>query len=50
MLNGVELGKRIANGLGQADAGDEDGLAAQDSSTKGLIAYCRANRKQGRFR
>ncbi|MFT0846603.1 glucose-6-phosphate isomerase [Actinomycetaceae bacterium L2_0104] len=42
---GVELGKQMANGLGPAIAGDEEALAAQDPSTKGLIAYYRANRK-----
>ncbi len=42
---GVELGKQMANGLGPAIAGDEDALAAQDPSTKGLIGYYRANRK-----
>ena len=42
---GVELGKQMANGLGPAIAGDEKALAAQDPSTKGLIAYYRANRK-----
>ena len=42
---GVELGKQMANELGPAIAGDEDALAAQDPSTKALIAYYRANRK-----
>ena len=42
---GVELGKQMANDLGPAIAGDADALAAQDPSTKGLIAYYRANRR-----
>ncbi|MGO3042029.1 glucose-6-phosphate isomerase [Ancrocorticia populi] len=42
---GVELGKQMANDLGPAIAGDPAALAAQDPSTKGLIAYYRANRR-----
>ena len=42
---GVELGKQMAKDLGPAISGDTDALAAQDSSTAGLIAYYRANRK-----
>ncbi|MDN6487136.1 MAG: glucose-6-phosphate isomerase [Ancrocorticia sp.] len=42
---GVELGKQMANDLGPAIAGDPAAVAAQDPSTKGLIAYYRANRR-----
>ncbi|MGO1637860.1 MAG: glucose-6-phosphate isomerase [Ancrocorticia populi] len=42
---GVELGKQMANDLGPVIAGDPAALAAQDPSTKGLIAYYRANRR-----
>ncbi|MFC0675780.1 glucose-6-phosphate isomerase [Brachybacterium hainanense] len=41
---GVELGKQLAKGLAPAVAGDEDAIAAEDSSTAGLIRYYRAHR------
>lgn len=42
---GVELGKALAKELTPAVAGDEDVIAAQDTSTQQLIRYYRANRK-----
>ncbi|MDY5153392.1 glucose-6-phosphate isomerase [Actinobaculum suis] len=42
---GVELGKQMAIDLAPAIAGDEEALAAQDSSTRALIAYYREHRQ-----
>lgn len=42
---GVELGKAMAKQLTGAVAGDEEAIAAQDASTRGLIEYYRANRR-----
>ncbi|QOR47095.1 glucose-6-phosphate isomerase [Trueperella pecoris] len=42
---GVELGKAMAKALNSAVEGDREAIAAQDSSTRGLIEYYRANRK-----
>ena len=42
---GVELGKQLAKALEPAVAGDDDALAAQDSSTQGLIRYYREHRR-----
>jgi glucose-6-phosphate isomerase len=42
---GVELGKQLAVQLGPAVAGDEDAAAAQDPSTRSLIAYYRRHRR-----
>lgn len=41
---GVELGKVLAKQILPAITGDADALAAQDSSTRGLIEFYRANR------
>ncbi|GAA1352633.1 glucose-6-phosphate isomerase [Falsarthrobacter nasiphocae] len=41
---GVELGKKLAKDLAPAIAGDEAAIKAQDSSTRSLIEYYRANR------
>ncbi|MCS6712418.1 glucose-6-phosphate isomerase [Brachybacterium sp. EF45031] len=41
---GVELGKKLANELAPAVAGDEQAIAAEDSSTAGLIRYYREHR------
>ncbi|GAA1715989.1 glucose-6-phosphate isomerase [Brachybacterium phenoliresistens] len=41
---GVELGKQLAKGLAPAVAGDEDAIAAEDSSTAALIRYYREHR------
>ncbi len=41
---GVELGKKLARDLVPAIAGDQQVLAEQDSSTRGLIDYYRAHR------
>ena len=41
---GVELGKKLANQIAPAVTGDDEALAAQDSSTQNLIHYYRANR------
>ncbi|MGY5763790.1 glucose-6-phosphate isomerase [Brachybacterium sp. DNPG3] len=41
---GVELGKQLAKDLAGAVAGDEDAIAAEDSSTSALIRYYRENR------
>src|SRR6476661_2420536 len=38
---GVELGKQLAQQVGPAIAGDDDAFAAQDASTRALIAYYR---------
>ena len=42
---GVELGKQLAKQLEPAVAGDADALAAQDSSTQGLVGYYLAHRR-----
>lgn len=42
---GVELGKALAKELTPAVSGNAEVLAAQDSSTRGLIEFYRANRK-----
>ncbi|WP_312171394.1 glucose-6-phosphate isomerase [Microbacterium sp.] len=42
---GVELGKQLAMQIAPAIGGDEDAVAAQDASTKALLAYYAANRK-----
>lgn len=42
---GVELGKAMAKQLASAVEGDEAAIVAEDSSTRGLIEYYRANRK-----
>ncbi|SDD52146.1 glucose-6-phosphate isomerase [Auraticoccus monumenti] len=41
---GVELGKKLAQDLTPAVAGDEDALAAADASTRGLIEWYRGKR------
>ena len=41
---GVELGKQLAKNLAPAVAGDEQAIAAEDSSTAGLIRYYREHR------
>ena len=41
---GVELGKQLANQIAPAISADDAALAAQDSSTQGLIRYYRAHR------
>ncbi len=41
---GVELGKQLALQVSPAISQDDDALAAQDSSTRGLIEYYRAQR------
>ncbi|MCT1654522.1 glucose-6-phosphate isomerase [Brachybacterium muris] len=41
---GVELGKQLAKGLAPAVAGDEQAIAAEDSSTAALIRYYREHR------
>ena len=41
---GVELGKQLAKGLAPAVAGDEEAIAAEDSSTAALIRYYREHR------
>ena len=41
---GVELGKKLAVEIAPAVSGDAEILAAQDSSTRSLIEYYRANR------
>ena len=41
---GVELGKQLALQIAPAIEGDDAALAAQDASTKALIAYYKANR------
>ncbi|MFK4851537.1 glucose-6-phosphate isomerase [Microbacterium sp. ZW T6_19] len=43
---GVELGKQLAMQIAPAIEGDADAVAAQDPSTKALLAYYAANRKQ----
>lgn len=43
---GVELGKKLAQEVGPAIAGDADALAAQDASTQALIAYYREHRER----
>lgn len=42
---GVELGKQLALQIAPAIEGDEDAVAAQDASTKALLAYYHAHRK-----
>lgn len=42
---GVELGKKLAQEVGPAIDGDDDALAAQDASTRALIAYYREHRR-----
>lgn len=42
---GVELGKQLAMQIAPAISGDADAVAAQDASTKALLAYYAANRK-----
>ena len=42
---GVELGKQLAQQVGPAITGDDDALAAQDASTRALIAYYRKQRR-----
>ena len=42
---GVELGKKLATEIAPAVAGDAAALAAQDPSTRGLIAYYLENRR-----
>jgi glucose-6-phosphate isomerase len=42
---GVELGKQLAMQIAPAIEGDADAVAAQDPSTKALLAYYAANRK-----
>jgi glucose-6-phosphate isomerase len=42
---GVELGKKLAQEVGPAIAGDADALADQDASTQALIAYYREHRR-----
>ena len=42
---GVELGKQLAKDLAGAVAGDEAKIAAEDSSTEGLIRYYREHRE-----
>jgi glucose-6-phosphate isomerase len=41
---GVELGKKLALEIAPAVSGDDEALAAQDSSTKALVEYYRAHR------
>jgi len=41
---GVELGKKLALEIAPAVSGDDDALAAQDSSTRRLVEYYRAHR------
>jgi glucose-6-phosphate isomerase len=43
---GVELGKQLAQQIVPALAGDEVALAAQDASTRNLIAYYHAQRRR----
>jgi len=43
---GVELGKQLAMQIAPAIEGDADAVAAQDPSTKALLEYYAANRKQ----
>jgi glucose-6-phosphate isomerase len=42
---GVELGKQLAQQVGPAIDGDADALAAQDASTRALIAYYKEHRR-----
>ena len=41
---GVELGKKLAQEVGPAIGGDADAIAAQDASTRALLAYYHQNR------
>ncbi len=43
---GVELGKQLAQQVGPALDGDADALAAQDASTRALIAYYQEHRSR----
>ncbi|MGI8523953.1 MAG: glucose-6-phosphate isomerase [Nocardioides sp.] len=43
---GVELGKQLAQQVGPAITGDTEALAAQDPSTRALIAYYREHRRR----
>lgn len=43
---GVELGKQLAQQVGPALGGDADALAAQDASTRALIAYYQEHRRR----
>ncbi|WP_030484238.1 glucose-6-phosphate isomerase [Nocardioides aequoreus] len=43
---GVELGKQLAQQVGPALDGDADALAAQDASTRALIAYYQEHRRR----
>lgn len=42
---GVELGKQLALQIAPALEGDDDAIAAQDASTRGLLDYYRAHRE-----
>ena len=42
---GVELGKKLAQEVGPAIAGDDDALAEQDASSRALITYYREHRR-----
>lgn len=42
---GVELGKQLALQIAPAIEGDDDALAAQDASTRSLLAYYQAHRQ-----
>ncbi|MDN8548283.1 glucose-6-phosphate isomerase [Microbacterium sp. NM3R9] len=42
---GVELGKQLALQIAPAIEGDDDALAAQDASTRSLLAYYQAHRR-----
>ena len=42
---GVELGKQLALQIAPAVDGDADAIAAQDASTRGLLAYYAAQRR-----
>jgi glucose-6-phosphate isomerase len=41
---GVELGKQLALQIAPAIEGDESAIAAQDASTRALLAYYAAHR------
>ncbi|WP_148613124.1 glucose-6-phosphate isomerase [Nocardioides rubriscoriae] len=43
---GVELGKKLAQQVGPAVAGDETALSAQDASTRALLAYYQEHRRR----
>jgi len=42
---GVELGKQLALQIAPAIEGDQDAIAAQDPSTRALLAYYREQRR-----